>query len=91
LATLTEQSQRLHRLVGDLSAVSRAEERQLNLHPDRRPRRHHNSLDLIRSRQSRQTVPGPPWDAKLPQTTIATAGRWPLKAERRTQLMPARR
>jgi signal transduction histidine kinase len=32
LATLTEQSQRLHRLVGDLSAVSRAEERQLNLH-----------------------------------------------------------
>jgi two-component system, OmpR family, sensor histidine kinase BaeS len=26
-ATLTEQSQRLHRLVGDLSAVSRAEER----------------------------------------------------------------
>jgi len=33
LATLTEQSQRLHRLVGDLSAVSRAEERQLNLHP----------------------------------------------------------
>lgn len=35
LATLTEQSQRLHRLVGDLSAVSRAEERQLNLHPVR--------------------------------------------------------
>jgi len=33
LATLTDQSQRLHRLVGDLSAVSRAEERQLNLHP----------------------------------------------------------
>jgi two-component system, OmpR family, sensor histidine kinase BaeS len=33
LATLTEQSQRLHRLVGDLSAVSRAEERQLMLHP----------------------------------------------------------
>jgi signal transduction histidine kinase len=33
LATLTEQSQRQHRLVGDLSAVSRAEERQLNLHP----------------------------------------------------------
>jgi two-component system sensor histidine kinase BaeS len=33
LTTLTEQSQRLHRLVGDLSAVSRAEERQLNLHP----------------------------------------------------------
>ncbi len=33
LATLTEQSQRLHRLVGDLSAVSRAGERQLNLHP----------------------------------------------------------
>ncbi len=33
LATLTEQSQRLHRLVGDLSAVSRAEERQLNLDP----------------------------------------------------------
>ena len=33
LATLTEQSERLHRLVGDLSAVSRAEERQLNLHP----------------------------------------------------------
>jgi two-component system, OmpR family, sensor histidine kinase BaeS len=33
LDTLTEQSQRLHRLVGDLSAVSRAEERQLNLHP----------------------------------------------------------
>ena len=33
LATLTEQSQRLHRLVGDLSAVSRAEERQLNLRP----------------------------------------------------------
>jgi signal transduction histidine kinase len=33
LATLTEQSQRLHRLVGDLSAVSRAEERQLNLNP----------------------------------------------------------
>ena len=33
LATLTEQSLRLHRLVGDLSAVSRAEERQLNLHP----------------------------------------------------------
>jgi len=33
LATLTEQSQRLHRLVGDLSAVSRSEERQLNLHP----------------------------------------------------------
>jgi two-component system, OmpR family, sensor histidine kinase BaeS len=33
LATLTEQSQRLHRLVGDLSAVSRAEERRLNLHP----------------------------------------------------------
>jgi two-component system, OmpR family, sensor histidine kinase BaeS len=33
LETLTEQSQRLHRLVGDLSAVSRAEERQLNLHP----------------------------------------------------------
>jgi two-component system, OmpR family, sensor histidine kinase BaeS len=33
LATLTEQSQRVHRLVGDLSAVSRAEERQLNLHP----------------------------------------------------------
>jgi two-component system, OmpR family, sensor histidine kinase BaeS len=32
LATLTDQSQRLHRLVGDLSAVSRAEERQLNLH-----------------------------------------------------------
>ncbi len=32
LATLTEQSQRLHRLVGDLSSVSRAEERQLNLH-----------------------------------------------------------
>ncbi|MEO6145068.1 MAG: ATP-binding protein [Dermatophilaceae bacterium] len=31
--TLTEQSQRLHRLVGDLSAVSRAEERQLNLRP----------------------------------------------------------
>ncbi len=33
LATLTEQSQRLHRLVGDLSSVSRAEERQLNLRP----------------------------------------------------------
>jgi len=33
MATLTEQSQRLHRLVGDLSAVSRAEERQLNLNP----------------------------------------------------------
>jgi signal transduction histidine kinase len=33
LSTLTEQSQRLHRLVGDISAVSRAEERQLNLHP----------------------------------------------------------
>jgi len=33
LATLTEQSERLHRLVGDLSAVSRAEERELNLHP----------------------------------------------------------
>jgi signal transduction histidine kinase len=33
LDTLTEQSQRLHRLVGDLSAVSRAEERQLNLNP----------------------------------------------------------
>ena len=33
LLTLTEQSQRLHRLVGDLSAVSRAEERQLNLNP----------------------------------------------------------
>lgn len=33
LATLTEQSQRLHRLVNDLSAVSRAEERQLNLNP----------------------------------------------------------
>ena len=33
LTTLTDQSQRLHRLVGDLSAVSRAEERQLNLHP----------------------------------------------------------
>ena len=31
MATLTDQSQRLHRLVGDLSAVSRAEERQLNL------------------------------------------------------------
>jgi two-component system, OmpR family, sensor histidine kinase BaeS len=37
LATLTEQSQRLHRLVGDLSAVSRAEERQLNLNPIRVP------------------------------------------------------
>jgi len=37
LATLTEQSQRLHRLVGDLSAVSRAEERQLNLNPARVP------------------------------------------------------
>jgi len=35
LATLTDQSQRLHRLVGDLSAVSRAEERQLNLRPVR--------------------------------------------------------
>lgn len=33
LGTLTEQSERLHRLVGDLSAVSRAEERQLNLRP----------------------------------------------------------
>jgi two-component system, OmpR family, sensor histidine kinase BaeS len=33
LDTLTEQSQRLDRLVGDLSAVSRAEERRLNLHP----------------------------------------------------------
>ena len=33
LATLTDQSQRLHRLVGDMSAVSRAEERQLNLRP----------------------------------------------------------
>jgi len=33
LQTLTEQSQRLHRLVGDLSAVSRAQERQLNLNP----------------------------------------------------------
>jgi len=33
LATLTEQSQRMHRLVGDLSAVSRAQERQLNLQP----------------------------------------------------------
>ncbi len=33
LATLTDQSQRLHRLVGDLSTVSRAEERQLNLRP----------------------------------------------------------
>jgi signal transduction histidine kinase len=33
LTTLTEQSQRMHRLVGDLSAVSRVEERQLNLHP----------------------------------------------------------
>jgi two-component system sensor histidine kinase BaeS len=33
MATLTEQSQRLHRLVSDLSAVSRAEERELNLHP----------------------------------------------------------
>ena len=33
LATLTDQSQRLHRLVGDLSAVSRAEERQLIVHP----------------------------------------------------------
>ena len=33
LSTLTAQSQRLHRLVGDLSAVSRAEERQLNLNP----------------------------------------------------------
>jgi len=33
LTTLTEQSQRLHRLVGDLSAVSRAQERQLNLNP----------------------------------------------------------
>jgi len=35
LATLTDQSQRLHRLVGDLSAVSAAEERQLNLRPVR--------------------------------------------------------
>ena len=33
LTTLAEQSRRLHRLVGDLSAVSRAEERQLNLNP----------------------------------------------------------
>jgi len=33
MATLTGQSQRLHRLVGDLSAVSRAQERQLNLSP----------------------------------------------------------
>src|ERR1019366_5889353 len=33
MATLTEQSQRLHRLVSDLSAVSRAEERELKLHP----------------------------------------------------------
>ena len=33
LETLTEQSQRLHRLVSDLSAVSRAEERQLNMNP----------------------------------------------------------
>jgi signal transduction histidine kinase len=33
LDTLTDQAQRLHRLVGDLSAVSRAEERQLNLNP----------------------------------------------------------
>src|SRR5664279_264268 len=30
---IRDRSQRLHRLVGDLSAVSRAEERQLNLHP----------------------------------------------------------
>jgi len=35
LTTLTDQSQRMHRLVGDLSAVSRAEERQLNLRPVR--------------------------------------------------------
>jgi two-component system sensor histidine kinase BaeS len=35
MATLTEQSQRLHRLVGDMSAVSRAQERQLNLNPVR--------------------------------------------------------
>jgi len=37
LATLTDQSKRLHRLVGDLSAVSRAEERQLNLRPVKVP------------------------------------------------------
>jgi two-component system sensor histidine kinase BaeS len=33
MATLKGQSQRLHRLVGDLSAVSRAQEPQLNLNP----------------------------------------------------------
>ncbi len=33
LTTLTEQASRLHRLVADLEAVSRAEERQLALHP----------------------------------------------------------
>ena len=33
LTTLTEQASRLHRLVADLESVSRAEERQLALHP----------------------------------------------------------
>jgi signal transduction histidine kinase len=37
LATLSDQTARLHRLVADLEKVSRAEERQLLLHPTRQP------------------------------------------------------
>jgi two-component system, OmpR family, sensor histidine kinase BaeS len=63
LATLTEQSQRLHRLVGDLSAVSRAEERQLNLHPVVVP-----AKDVV---SEAVAAAGPRFDAK--GVTLSTA------------------
>ena len=66
LDTLTDQSQRLHRLVGDLSAVSRAEERQLNLDPVLVPLQDVVSAAVAAAR--------PRFDAKAITLTVPTGG-----------------
>jgi signal transduction histidine kinase len=73
LDTLTDQSQRLHRLVGDLSAVSRAEERQLNLNPVLVPLQDVVSAAIAAAR--------PRFDAKVITLTVDGASHWQVLAD----------
>jgi two-component system, OmpR family, sensor histidine kinase BaeS len=73
LDTLTDQSQRLHRLVGDLSAVSRAEERQLNLDPGLVPMQDVVSAAVAAAR--------PRFDAKVITLTVHGAPQWQVLAD----------
>ena len=73
LDTLTDQSQRLHRLVGDLSAVSRAEERQLNLDPVLVPLQDVVSAAVAAAR--------PRFDAKAITLTVDGVSHWQVLAD----------